>query len=448
MSGVSRRNLLAAGVSGVVGLGLGLAGGYFLSPEKQVTRTVEITRQVGGTTVTQTVTQPVTTTITQTVPAGVKPIRIGVSVPLTGWFAATGKELETGYKAWAERVNKRGGILGRPVELVILDDASDAKNTVSNYKRLLEVEKVDFLFGPGGPSATIVAALPILEEARMPSFYSSVSLRPWTQGFRYGFSAFSSSEKWAKPAIDAFLSFAPDVKTIGLIAQASEFPLDMMSAAKSYAEKKGLEVVMEEQYPTDITTFVPLLEKLKTLKPDILFATGGPSHCILLTRQMKETGFWPKIYYFTLGPYNPAVIEALGRDIDYVYTTVQWLPYPFIKDYEVKEFTEVATRLGGVMPTYSTWVTYVIGRMFEEAVYRAGSFDKDKIRDAMFDIAKDGIRVAGVRIWINPSAINPQQNQEEGIIIQIQNRQYTVIWPPELATGKPIYPAPSWSERR
>jgi hypothetical protein len=63
LSGVSRRNLLAAGVSGVVGLGLGLAGGYFLSPEKQVTRTVEITRQVGGTTVTQ----PVTTTITQTV---------------------------------------------------------------------------------------------------------------------------------------------------------------------------------------------------------------------------------------------------------------------------------------------------------------------------------------------------------------------------------------------
>jgi len=477
---VSRRKFLgvstAAAVGGIVaGVIVGAVGGYLAgqsaAPAKTVTatetRTVTTTLAPGApTTITQTVTstltqtrtatvtQPVTTTVTETktvtqaAPAQAKSIRIGVSVPLTGWFAATGAELEAGYRAWAERVNKRGGILGRPVELVILDDAGDAKKTVSNYKNLLEVEKVDFLFGPGGPSATVVAALPILEEAHMPSFYSSVSLRPWTEGFKYGFSAFPSTEKWAKPAIDVLLSIARDVKTIALIAQASEFPLDMMGVAKTYAPTKGLKVVMEEQYPTDITTFIPILEKLKTLNPDILFATGAPSHCILLTRQMKEVGYWPKLYYFSLGPYHPAVMQALGRDLDYVYTTVQWIPYPFIKDYEAKEFTEIATNLRKTIPTYSVWVTYAIGRMFEEAVYRAGSFDRDKIRDAMFDIAKDGIYVAGVKLWIDPSAKNPQQNQAEGIIIQIQNGQYTIIWPPELATGKPIYPTPSWTERK
>jgi len=76
-----------------------------------------------------------------------EPIKIGASIPLTGQFSEQGKAAEQGYKVWAEMVNANGGLLGRPVQLVIKDDASDQNTVVADYNALISQDKVDLLIG-------------------------------------------------------------------------------------------------------------------------------------------------------------------------------------------------------------------------------------------------------------------------------------------------------------
>ena len=76
-----------------------------------------------------------------------KPIVIGASLPLTGDFSQPGGAARRGYEVWKDMVNGKGGLLGRQVQLKILDDASDQNTVVSDYNRLITKDKVDLLLG-------------------------------------------------------------------------------------------------------------------------------------------------------------------------------------------------------------------------------------------------------------------------------------------------------------
>ena len=91
-----------------------------------------------------------------------KPITIGVSVSLTGDFSADGQAFQRGYNLWASDVNKAGGILGRQVKFIYLDDKSDPTQGSTNVQQLISSDHVDMLFGPfssliTGPTATVAA---------------------------------------------------------------------------------------------------------------------------------------------------------------------------------------------------------------------------------------------------------------------------------------------------
>src|SRR3954447_7071587 len=76
-----------------------------------------------------------------------KPLKIGASLPLTGDFSEPGKAAEQGYKVWASMINEKGGLLGRKVQLVVKDDASNQNTVVSDYNALISGDKVDLLLG-------------------------------------------------------------------------------------------------------------------------------------------------------------------------------------------------------------------------------------------------------------------------------------------------------------
>src|SRR5947209_20135577 len=76
------------------------------------------------------------------------PIKIGISLSLSGDFSADGKAFQQGYQLWADNVNKNGGLLGRQVQLDILSDASSTTQVVTNYQKLINVDHVDLVLGP------------------------------------------------------------------------------------------------------------------------------------------------------------------------------------------------------------------------------------------------------------------------------------------------------------
>src|SRR6478736_3340274 len=87
-----------------------------------------------------------------------KPLVIGISLSFSGDFSDPGHAAELGYKLWADQVNKQGGILGRKVQLKIVDDASSPNQVVTNYQTLITKDKVDLVFGPFSTLLTAPAA--------------------------------------------------------------------------------------------------------------------------------------------------------------------------------------------------------------------------------------------------------------------------------------------------
>ena len=90
-----------------------------------------------------------------------QPITIGFGMALTGPLAANGKQALLGAKIWEEQINKKGGLLGRPVKLVFYDDQSNPSTVPGIYTKLLDVDKVDLVVGPYA-TAMIAPAMPVV----------------------------------------------------------------------------------------------------------------------------------------------------------------------------------------------------------------------------------------------------------------------------------------------
>ena len=95
------------------------------------------------------------------------PIKVGLSLSLTGATAPAGRQVQAGLEIWRDHLNARGGLLGRPVELVYYDDQANPANAPGIYAKLMGVDKVDLLIGPYSTNV-IAAALPaIIQNKRM-----------------------------------------------------------------------------------------------------------------------------------------------------------------------------------------------------------------------------------------------------------------------------------------
>lgn len=116
-----------------------------------------------------------------------KPIVIGASLPLTGGFSIPGQKHKDGYDLWAKLVNAKGGLLGRPVEIIVSDNKSDTETALSQLERFINVNKVDLLFGTFSSKLTFPTST-IAEQARMVyPIPSGGALRIWERGFKYIF---------------------------------------------------------------------------------------------------------------------------------------------------------------------------------------------------------------------------------------------------------------------
>src|ERR1700731_967966 len=94
------------------------------------------------------------------------PIRVGMSMALTGGVAPIGKQVLTALQIWRDDVNANGGLLGRPVELVFYDDQSNPANVPQLYTKLIDVDKVDLVIGPDATN-TVAPPIPILMQDKM-----------------------------------------------------------------------------------------------------------------------------------------------------------------------------------------------------------------------------------------------------------------------------------------
>src|ERR1700683_4362584 len=195
------------------------------------------------------------------------PIRVGMTVALTGGVAPIGKQVLTALQIWRDDVNAKGGLLGRPVELVVYDDQSNPANVPPLYTKLIDVDKVDLLIGPYATNM-VAPAIPVLMQfhkttigilanAANSKFHSDQYFSRLPTGpepkksFAYGFFELAAAQN-------------PRPKTVAIVAADAEFAQNAADGARqSIKEMGGFDTVLDLKYPPTTTDYTPVMRQVQ-----------------------------------------------------------------------------------------------------------------------------------------------------------------------------------------
>ena len=381
------------------------------------------------------------------------PLRIGASLSQTGSFAALGQDQLRGYQLCVKHANEKGGVLGRRIELRAEDDQSNAATAVAIYERLITRDKVDAILGPYSSPITEAVA-DVNEKHKMPMVASiAATTSIFKKGRKFIFMVFPPAEVYLEGLVE--MAANKGLKTLALINEDTIFPKAMAQGTIELAKKKGLQVVLTEAYPKGTTDFSAILSKVRAANPDVLGALHQSfDDAVAITRQSKALNVNPKMFGVTVGGDLPKFHEVLSRDAEFVYGYLLWDPQlvtlraggliPIARQYPgAKEFVESHKKeFPGADLSFRSAAGYAGCQIFLEAVKRAGSLESEKVRDAIlkmdlhtvfgaFKVDRDGFQIA-----------------HKMLMFQWQDGKKVIVWPEELAPGKPRFPTPPWSQRQ
>src|SRR5919106_310597 len=318
------------------------------------------------------------------------PVRIGASLSLTGTYAKPGKYGHEGYQLCVKDLNASGGLLGRPVELVVYDDRSDPQTGVRLYEKLITEDNVDAVMGP----------------------YSS----PITEAVA------NVTEKYRKVMV------APLASTTSIFKKGRKYVFMVVSPAEVYLE--GLIDLAAERG----------LKTVAIINEDTLFTkTAAQAAAEAVPRQLRELDVNPRMFGVTVGGDLPEFYDLLKQNAEYVYGASQWeldLPYP-----GSVEFVEAYRRDFGREPVYHSTSVYAGCHIFAEAVRRAGTLDSDRVREELLGLEARTV-FGGYKVDADGFQIGHKM-----VTSQWQGGRKVIVWPEDLATGKPRFPTPPWNQR-
>jgi branched-chain amino acid transport system substrate-binding protein len=371
-------------------------------------------------------------------------IKVGAAVGLTGRYASGGEQIKNGYELAVRDINADGGpmvkALGRkmPLELTILDDASDANQTAQRMETLNNSGIVAYFGGFG--SDLHAAAAAVAEKNRVP--YIGVAFALFSihqQGYRYLFSPFPKSPQLTKAIFDLMDSLNPKPSKVAIFAEQTDWGAELRDLwTKEARSRSGYEIVADEQYAPGAKDFAPMILKARSANADAVLALPNPPDGMAIVKQMKELDFTPKLSYMPRAPDSGAWSQSLGKDGDYVLLAPGWSPdlkYPIVEqikqEHQAKYNKPADATVGG---------GYAVIQILAAAIERAGKLDRDAVRDALTQT--DMMTAEG------PIKFNPDGTAQMTVIAnQWQDGKQVLIWPPDQAAGKLVYPAKPWKER-
>jgi branched-chain amino acid transport system substrate-binding protein len=368
-----------------------------------------------------------------------QPLRIGTSLSITGkQYSVQGGYGREGYLLCQKDVNAQGGVLGRSLEFVIYDDASDQETAVRNYEKLIAEDHVDAVLGPYGSAITEAVADVVEKHRKLMIAPMAATTSIWEKGRRYLIMMLAPVEGLSEGVLDLAarngLRTLAVIKLDGLVANAAAH------GASELAKKKGLQLVFSETYPSGTTDFSGILSKVKAMNPDVLMAASiRLEDLVAITRQARELDL--NVSMLSSVPYGllPDYYKQLGKDAEFVYSGSFWetsLPYPgnqeFVTAYE-KEFKRV--------PAVQSAGAYAACRLLAATVERTRSLDSDELRAALLALRTKTV--------LGDFAVDARgfQTAHKAITIQWQDGKQMVVWPDDVTSGKPRLPTPPWRQR-
>jgi branched-chain amino acid transport system substrate-binding protein len=311
-----------------------------------------------------------------------KPIRVGFSIAQTGPLSSAGKSGLLALQIWRDDVNARGGLLGRPVELVVYDDQGSPAMTPGIYTKLVDVDKVDLLVAPYATNPT-APIMPLVKQRDL-LLIGNFALDANAQ-IRHD--KYFNNQPWASARDSAapYLALCRQLgaKTIAILAADAEFAQNLAGGIRAGLKESGLQAVYDENYPPATVDFSSMIRAIRAKKPDVVFVASYPSDSTAIIRAVSEIGVGNSVKLFgggMVGLQYASIMEALGAQLNGVVNYNTWAPektmdFPGVRDFLVRY--QAAARQANVDPLgfYLPPYDYAIGQLLEQAVTQTKSLD-------------------------------------------------------------------------
>jgi branched-chain amino acid transport system substrate-binding protein len=383
------------------------------------------------------------------------PIKIGFSMPLTGGLSGGGKSVILAFELWKEDVNAKGGLLGRPVELVYYDDQSMPGQVPGIYSKLLDIDKVDLVVSSYGTNQ-IAPAMPIVMQRNlvfMALFGTGVNDHfSYDKYFQILPNGRDTRFAPSLGFLETAMTMTPKPQTIALVAADAEYAQTVIGGARALAERMGFRVVYDKSYPPSTVDYTPVVRAIQATNPDVVFVASYPPDSVGIVRAANEIGLKPKMFGggmigLAFAPIKQQLGPLLNGIVAYdVYQPEPTMNFPgiadFLKRYQARAPAAGVDPLGYYLPPYS----YAEMQILTQAVNAVGSLDQAKIA-AYIHATKFSTIVGDVKF-----ADNGEWEKSRALFVQYQNivgndiEQFrrpgkaVILYPPEYRSGKFIYP--------
>jgi branched-chain amino acid transport system substrate-binding protein len=384
------------------------------------------------------------------------PIRIGFGMALTGGLSANGKPALLAMQIWKDDVNKKGGLLGRPVELVYYDDQTNPATVPGLYTKLLEVDKVDLIVSGYGTNL-IAPLLPIAMDRKL----TLMGMFGLANNEKYHYPNYfqiqpAGEDPQTSTAIGFFELAAkqnPKPQTVAIVGADAEYPQNALVGARELIKKFGFKTVYDKTYPPNTTDYTPIVRAIKATNPDVVFIASYPPDSVGMLRAAHEVKLEPKIMGGGMvGLMFTSIMTSMGPQLNGIVNYDFWAPEPtfmaipgikeFFAQYQPRAEKEKVDTLGYYLPPYSYALLQVLG----QAVEATKGLDQQKIADYIrkteFNTIVGKIKFGKNGEWAHGRTLMVQYQKIDGSGAEQFRKpgKKVVLYPDEFKSGNIIYP--------
>jgi branched-chain amino acid transport system substrate-binding protein len=405
-------------------------------------------------------------------PEEAEPIKIGASLPITGGFAINGEKHRDGYQLCVDLINEKGGLLDRPVELIVSDNQSDVETTMAQVERFLNVDDVDLMFGTFSSKLTFPMSSALEQAGKVHPIPSGAALRIYLRGYETPFYFQQKAAEFVgqspinmiedlvaegdQPA-SAALVFADDFFA-GSIANGLlggdvevEGEDDIISLAPGLISEAGMELVYEEMWPEEgFSDWVTLANSIKESGAEYLFGlTASPDEAIQLVRALQTVEYQPKGIYLSQGS-QQEFADALGDSADGItihaawHPAVQWEGLLAGEPYTNQDFQDDFKAKFGRDGDEDEAIPFALCQGIEQAVRATGSTDNAAIIEWLAArTAADPVKtIIGDRYWDEKGL----PIDADFVMVQWQDGNLAFVYPVGEFPGTSdlVWPKPEW----
>ena len=319
-----------------------------------------------------------------------EPIRIGFGMALTGALAGNGKAALLAIEMWADEVNKKGGLLGRPVQLVYYDDQTNPAIVPGLYSKLIDVDKVDLVIAGYGTNVE-VPAMPIIMERGMMymgMFGLDVNAKfHYDRFFQIQPMGQTPARAFSEGFFEAALTMEPRPRTIAIAGADAEYPQVAMVGVRELAAEHGIRVVYDKSYPPNQVDFTPIVRAIQATNPDLVYVASYPPDTAGMISAVSEVGLRTKMFGGGMvGLQYASLKQKFGQKLNGVVYFNHWAPEPtmqfpgireFLDRYQTKAAAAGVDPLGFYLPPFA----YAGMQVIEQAVEATKSLDQKSLAD-------------------------------------------------------------------